>query len=404
LQTKSPTLAPDTNGRLTGLVYTQDDTLAHAIEDDVGPICRIETVTASVPEALKTVENGEIRTCFVDIADDDNGNGMALVQQLRRNHPRQAVFVVAHRKDPDLILQGLRLGIMDVIIPSDNGSGCFLPAVQKALGRKAAEGRNGFVYSLFSLKGGQGVTTLSVNLADQIQASTGSRVLLLDLNLYLGDVGDVVNITPDFTPFDLIQDLGRMDENLLLSSLYRHARGFYVLPSPAAISDAERVHRDQITAMLRLLKRYFTHIVIDLPHEFSERTLAATEASDRLMILLEPDLVAVKSARQVLRFFQELNFGDDRMAFVLNRLNKDSALQPEDVEMVLKQPLLATIANDWASLARAARNGEPLGIAHGRRRITRDLQGLAARLMGMAPPPTQKGWLMSAFNWLGWFH
>ena len=30
---------------------------------------------------------------------------------------------------------------------------------------------------------------------------TGGRVLLLDLNLYLGDVGAVVNISPDFTPF-----------------------------------------------------------------------------------------------------------------------------------------------------------------------------------------------------------
>ena len=59
------------------------------------------------------------------IAEDDNGNGMALVQQLRRNHPRQAVFVVTDRKDPDLILQGLRLGIMDVIIPTANGAGAF---------------------------------------------------------------------------------------------------------------------------------------------------------------------------------------------------------------------------------------------------------------------------------------
>jgi pilus assembly protein CpaE len=395
-------LAPDANGRLTGLVYTQDMSLAQSIEHEVGPVCRIETVTASVPEALKTAENSEIRICFVHIAGDDNGNGMSLVRQLRRNHPRQAVFVVADRKDPDLILQGLRLGIMDVIIPADNGSGGFLPAVQHALGREETEGRNGFVYSLFSLKGGQGVTTLSVNLADQIQSSTGSRVLLMDLNLYLGDVSAVISLSPDFTPFDLIRDLKRMDENLLLSSLHHHARGFYVLPSPAAISDAERIHRDQITAMLRLLKRYFTHIVIDLPHDFSERTLAATEASDRLMILLEPDLVAVKSAQQVLRFFQELNFGDDRMAFVLNRLSKDSSLQPEDVEMVLKQPLLASIANDWASLARAAQKGEPLGLAHERRRITRDLHGLAARLMGMAPSAAKKGGF-NPLNWLDWF-
>jgi pilus assembly protein CpaE len=380
-------------------VYTQKEALALAIERELLPICRIETATASIQKVLQRIEHGDVQTCFLHISGDDSDDGMALARQLRRAHPQLGVFIVADRKDPDLILQGLRLGIMDVIIPTANGAERFLPALQHALGRKAADGRNGFVYALFSLKGGQGVTALGVNLADQLQMLTGGRVLLLDLNLYLGDVGAVVNISPDFTPFDLIRDLARMDENLLLSSLYRHSRGFYILPSPSAISDAERVHRDQISAMINLLKRHFSHIVIDLPHDFSERTLAAAEALDRLMILVEPDLVSVKSAQQVLHFFQELNYGDDRMAFVLNRLSKSSVLQPEDIEMVLKQPLLSTVANDWTALARASRKGEPLGIAHGGRRITRDVHRLAVRLTGIAPPVERKGWL----SWLNWF-
>ena len=383
LQNRTPTPATDTNGRLKGLIYTRDETLGQAVEREVRPICHIEAVTASVQQVLQTIERGDAQTCFVHIPADDTDGGMALVGQLRRTHPELGVFIVADRKDPDLILQGLRLGILDVIVPAANGADRFLPAMQRALGRKGSESRNGFVYAMFSLKGGQGVTALSVNLADQLQRLTGGRVLLLDLNLYMGDVAAVVNIKPDFTPFDLIRDLTRMDENLLLSSLHRHSRGFYILPSPASISDADRVHRDQVSAMLQLLKRYFTHIVIDLPHEFSDRTLAAAEASDRLLIVVEPDLISVKSARQLLHFFQELNYGDDRTAFVLNRLSKSSVLQPEDVEMVLKQPLLATVANDWQALARAARKGEPLGIAHAGRRITRDVHHLATCLTGM---------------------
>jgi pilus assembly protein CpaE len=391
LQTKAPIPAPDANGRLKGLVYTRDETLGQTIEQEVQPICHIERITASVQEVLQAIENGDAQACFVHIPVGDTDNGMALVAQLRRTHPDLGVFIVADNKDSDLILQGLRLGTLDVIVPTANGAGRFLPAMQRTLGRKGTEGRNGFVYGLFSLKGGQGVTALSVNLADQLQVMTGGRVLLLDLNLYLGDVAALLNIKPDFTPFDLIRDLARMDENLLLSSLHRHARGFYILPSPATISDADRVHRDQISAMLQLLKRHFTHIIIDLPHDFCDRTLAAAEASDRLMLVVEPDLISVKSAQQVLRFFQELNYGDDRTAFVLNRLGKSSVLQPEDVEMVLKQPLLSTVTNDWSALARAARKGEPLGVAHARRRITRDLQHLATCLTGMASAGSRRG-------------
>jgi pilus assembly protein CpaE len=379
------------NGRLSGMVYTRDDALAKTVEQDIQSICRIECVAASVKQAIQAIHQGSIQVSFVHVAADDADNGMALVQQLRRADPQLEVFIIADRKDPDLILQGLRLGVQDVIIPTINGKGHVLSALQHSM--KCEVGCNGFVYALFSLKGGQGVTTLSANLADQIQTLTGGRVLLLDLNLYLGDVAAIINITPDFTPFDLIRDLARMDENLLFSSLYRHSRGFYILPSPAAISDAERVDRDQISSMLTLLKRHFTNIVIDLPHDFSERTLAAAEASDRLMILLEPDLVSVKSAQQVLHFFQELNYGDDRMAFVLNRLSKNSVLQPEDVEMVLKQPLMATVSNDWSALARSTRKGDPLGVAHERRPITRDVHRLAAKLIGMAAPSARRGWL-----------
>lgn len=391
-----PRLVPDSSGRLTGMIYTKNQAMGQAVGQEVQPACRIAAVVASMGEALRAVEDDSIQACFVHVGGDTD-DGMSLVRQLRRTHPDKGVFIIAEKKDPDLILQGFRMGVVDVIPPTVNGNKRFLPPLQKALGVVSDQGRNGFVYALFSVKGGQGVTTLSLNLSDQIQDISSGRVLLMDLNLYMGDVAAAIDLAPDFTPFDLIRDLSRMDENLLLSSLHRHHRGFYVLPAPVSISDAESVNRDQVNAMLVLLKRHFSHIVIDLPHELSERTLAAAEASDQLLVLVEPNLMSVKSAQQVLTFFQELNYGDDRLAFVLNRLGKDSVMQSDDVSMVLKQPPIAIIANDWASLSKASRKGEPLGVNHERRRITRDIRKLAGHLTGIATTSEKKGWL----GWLG---
>ena len=392
MQNNAPQLVADSSGRLTGMVYTQDEALGKVIDQEVQPVCRIAAVTASKGEALRIVEDNGIQACFVHVCGDTE-EGMTLVGQLRRTHPEKGIFIVTDRKDPDLILQGFRLGAVDVIPPAVNGNGRFLPSLQKALGSQAGQGRNAFVYALFSIKGGQGVTSLSLNLADQIHDLAGGRVLLIDLNLYMGDVAAAIDLVPDFTPFDLIRDMSRMDENLLLSSLHHHERGFYVLPAPASISDAERINRDQISVMLALLKRHFNHIVIDLPHELSERTLAAAEASDQLLVLVEADLMSVKSAQQVLTFFQELNYGDDRLAFVLNRLGKDSVMQPDDVRMVLKQPLIASVANDWTALSKASRKGEPLSVNHGRRRITQDIRKLAGHLTGIATANERKGLL-----------
>jgi pilus assembly protein CpaE len=400
LQNDASTENAATRKGVRGFVYTRDDALGKAIADEVRPICRIETVTGSAPDLLAALEGGERQALFVHVPDaptDETDAGFSLVRQVRRTRPDTGVFIIADRKDPDLILTGLRLGVRDVILPSANSDGRFLPSLRRFMGHGPDEGRNGFVYGVFSLKGGQGTTTLSVNLADQIQTLTPGRVLLLDLNLYMGDVGSFISIAPDFTPFDLIRDLSRMDENLLFSSITRHPRGFYVLPAPAEISDAERVHRDQIRDMLALLKEHFFHIVVDLPHDFSERTLATVDAADRVVVLVVQNLVSLKSARQILAFFHELNYGEERISVVLNRLDRSDVLKPEDVRMILKHPLYESIADDRATLTRSLRKGEPLAAAFPRRRITRDVRRLAERLTGMPGDGARRGW----FRWPG---
>ena len=58
--------------------------------------------------------------------------------------------------------------------------------------------------------------------------------------------------------------------------------------------------------------------------------------------------------------------------------------------MVLKQPLLSTVANDWTALARASRKGEPLGhrpwSAVG---LPATCIDWPSRLTGIAPPVDQ---------------
>ncbi len=389
--------------RLKGLVLAGNRAVRTDIAGEVAPICTIEQVVSSPAEALQRLRTDEFSVLFVFLGSENLNSNMDMVRQIGRISPDVNVFMCWDQDQPvapDTVIEAMRLGVRDFVIPQEDGDGCYLTALQRFLGQAEGTARRGFIFSFFSLKGGQGVTSLSVNLADQIQALTGGPVLLLDMNLYMGDVASMINMTPDFTPYDLIKDLSRMDQNLLFSSLYQHERGFYVLPTPAEISDAEQVHRDQISAMLGLLRHYFAYIVMDLPHDFSERTLAAVDASDRTMILLVPDLVSVKNAQHVLNFFRELNYSEEGISLVLNRRDAKSLLQPEDVEMVLKQELFATVANDWAPLVKANRKGEVLGESHGTRRITADIRRLAARLTGIEHVVMRDGILNRLFNWV----
>lgn len=387
-----------TSNPLQGLVVSTDTTLVGAIVEDVCSLCQVAGKGASPETAMHAINCDNIHVLFAHLDTENEADCMAMVQQVRRTHPEIWVFLIAAEKNPDFILQGLRLGVEDFIVPDSSKSGLFLAALQKTMGQGETGSMNGFMYSLFSMKGGQGVTSVSVNLADQLQDLVGGRILLLDLNLYMSGLNSVLNCNHPFTPYELIQHLSRMDENLLLSSLYQHPRGFYVLPAPLEVSDAERVNRNQITSMLRLLKCYFTHIIIDLPHDFTERTLATVEESDRVLIVMEPDLISVKSVQQILHFFQELNYTDEKIALLLNRQDRKSVLQAEDIEMALKQSLLAAISNDWKALTQAVRKGELLSSAHQGHRITRDIRKVASRLTGFAGEGSKQNVLYRLFK------
>ncbi|MGI6655710.1 MAG: AAA family ATPase [Desulfobulbus sp.] len=394
----APTPGPVLNPAPHGLALVRDPSLAMALVGELRPVLSIDLVDDSLQELARTLQNRTPSLLFLHPTSETADQDLEFADYVRRAHPDIDIYLILDRRDPEIILRALRLGIRDCILPGEGEPTPFLQAIRRT--RSAPDTGGGFLYACHSLKGGQGVTTIAANLADQIRRVTGGQVLLADLNLCMGDLRSLLSITGACTPFDLIRDLGRMDENLLFSSLFHHENGFYVLPSPAEIGDAEVVSREQITALLALLKRHFTHIVIDLPHDLSERTLAALENADRILLPIEPGLIALKNAQKHVQFFRELGNDEEKIALILNRHSKRDTLQPEDMERVLGLPLFATIANDWTAFEQAADRGTLLADVHPKRRVTRDLHELALRLTGMneaGAHPGFRSWFSGLF-------
>src|SRR5205809_3292235 len=73
-------------------------------------------------------------------------------------------------------------------------------------GGEAAAKRGGNVVLFLHGKGGVGCTTLAVNAAVALAATTIYRVSLLDLNLEFGNAPMLMNLTPPRTLADLAED------------------------------------------------------------------------------------------------------------------------------------------------------------------------------------------------------
>ena len=242
------------------------------------------------------------------------------------------------------------------------------------------------------MKGGQGVTSIATNLADHIHTLTGDKVLLVDMNLYMGDVSVFLELPATYTPFDMLKDIERMDENLLFSSLTLHPRGFYVLTAPDEISDADQVSGEDINRILNVLGAYLDHVVIDLPHDFAERSLAVLEAADTILLLVQQSMPVIKSVQKAIELFEELGFDEKKVRIVLNRYTEKNELTPDDISYVLNWPVFARIANDFHSLTEVTNKGKTLDTARPETRVNKDMAALSVLLTGIKPERPSGKW------------
>ena len=99
----------------------------------------------------------------------------------------------------------------------------------------------GRAIAILGAKGGVGTTTVASNLAAEL-ANGGSRsVLLLDLNLFLGDVGLHVGVEREPTVMTWMSAENPGDAK---RNIPKHTLGFWVLGLAPDLSDADAVEAD----------------------------------------------------------------------------------------------------------------------------------------------------------------
>ena len=380
-------MAEKIKGIITGNTDGAADDLVQKLASIVEFVKRFEEPST----AYNAIKELRPETVFINM-NTDSREGLVLANNIRNTMPGVPVFLFSREKDPDIILEGLRIGVADFLLLPGNDSQ-IQKSVQKALGRAESGGRSADVTAVFSIKGGQGVTSIAANLTDHIHSLTKDRVILVDLNLYMGDAGIFLDLPSTYTPFDMLKDLERIDENLIFSLLNRHSRGFYLLAAPDEVSDADMVSGEDISRILGVLKKYLDHIVIDLPHDFTERSLAALDAADTILILIQQSMPVIKSVQKALKLFEELGYDEKKIKIVLNRYTEKNELTPDDISYVLNWPVFTSVANDFVSITSATNKGKTLDAARPASKINRDITVLAGLVTGIKPQlKFNKGW------------
>lgn len=329
---------------------------------------------------------------------------MDLVRDLVARFPHVGLVLLVDEGDSRILRAALKAGARDVIetpltleelTTGLKGAARWSRAVQRpAAGEEKEEVRGrGWMVAMAGAKGGVGTTTLALHTA--LAAVTGGHsrsVCLVDFDLQAGDVGVLLDLTHHRSVVDLADVAGEIGAQQLEGTAYVHASGLRVLLGPAQGERAEEMSAAVARRLFGGLKSTYDVIIVDAGSVVTEANAAAVEIADEVVVVITPDVPAVRAANRLSALWQRLGVRRPDAKILVNRAARGSDVQPDLVRKVVELPLTATsVPAGFKELESAANTGLPERVAEGGIRdavekLARELGALAASAPALARP------------------
>jgi pilus assembly protein CpaE len=114
----------------------------------------------------------------------------------------------------------------------------------------------------------------------------------------------------------------------------------------------------------------------------SDRTLAAFDAADRIVLVTELTIPALRSTKRSLELCERLNYPDSKLFVVVNRHHSGDVVTLQDAQDVLGREVFWTIPNDYRAFSDALTRGRPVTDRDAGSPLSKAYVQLAAKLGG----------------------
>ena len=326
-----------------------------------------------------------------------------VIENLSQALPNTAIIGTGPALAADLVIRLMRAGAVEFLTrPLERAD---VQAALDKLGRfhrgSAPQRRLGRMTSVFSTKGGLGVTTVATNLAIALATRATESVLLLDLDSRQSDIATFLNLRATYSVLDAFENVARMDESFLRGLLVKHSSGLWVLPGPQRM---ERIQfgAEPVRIGLEIMRSHFDHVILDLRHELDPGTVTALEMSETIMLLTSLDVPAIRSTIAGVAALRHLGVTQQRMKVVLMRNDTTTDMTPKHVSDALGMPVFWKVPNDYQTVISSINAGEPAVLASPRSKITRSMRELADWVGHQKPagrPHGKRGFSLKRLMW-----
>lgn len=296
--------------------------------------------------------------------DADPARAIQLIAEVSAQTPQCTLLVTSSSTDGRLILESMRAGAKEFLtepLKEEDLITALNRVKRQHAGENTSTAAGCRVIAVAGATGGVGSTSVAVNLACAMAADETNSVVLVDLDVALGDADVFLDTIPEYTLADVAQNVSRLDLTLLKKSLTKHSTGLHLLPRPVQLEDVRQITPDSLQRVIGLLKTSFTHIVIDLSKYFGDLDMQAIYLADDILMITQLDLPCLRNVVRLMMTFD----GDDslrnKVRIVVNRVGQDSGqISLKKAQESIGRDIYWQIPNDYRTMIEVRNNGVPL--------------------------------------------
>lgn len=335
---------------------------------------------------LEIVKSSTPEIAIINL-DSNAEKAISTIQSIRSAVPSCSILAVSKSTDGTTILKAMRAGAKEYLHSPVNKDELVeaIKRLQSAVVIESADGAApSKVIAVGGCSGGVGSTSIAVNIAAHLASDSEKRVVLIDLDLALGDTDIYLDMIPEYTLLDVVQNAHRMDESLLEKTMTKHESGLYLLPRPVQLQEIDEIDPSGLSTMLEVMRTQYTHIVIDISKSYSRLDTIALEAATDVLMITQLDLPCLRNVVRLMMSFEETEGLKEKTRVVMNRTGLNTGqISITKAETFIGNEIYWKVPNDYKVMIDVRNNGVPLIVDAPKAGITTAICGLADKICGV---------------------
>lgn len=355
-------------------------------------------------EAITTAQDVSPDVIFVGV-NEPMERPLQTLEQIAAVMPDTPLIVVSDSKEIETARKAMLAGARDFLtrpIKPEVLRQSVLKAMEAEENRRLRKAgtvgqtaTQGTVITVFGAKGGIGKSTVATNLAVALSKQANSSVVIVDLDNGFGDVVGMLDVRPEKTMLDIVEDLDRLDKDDLPKYLTRHASGLDVLAGPGVLA-WRKVSGDDVRRVVDVLTRSYDAVVLDTSGMLNDLSEMAIDMATIVLWVTTTEFASVRDSLEALKALAQLSYPQDRIRIVTNAITADDGVRPAAVEEALQREVFWSIPYD-KRVRQGTHLGQPIVVSSPQAIAARSFADLATLIAGGRIE--QKGRMFGGFRW-----